>query len=247
VCFRDHGPLSTGNDTGHVTRAERFKTSLQFLNVPYNSMYLALDACKVADYVVFALSPVVEVDNWGDVLLRTLQAQGLPDVVTVVSPNDSLDSKARPAIIKSLLSFVQYFVPTQTRVFDLYTGSDRLNALRALSEGKPAEVRWREDRAWLVGEHVEWDDGVLRVTGFVRGAPLSANRLVHLPNYGDFQICKVSTMLYNRAVIRLISVLDNVCPGHPDVQVCGCGEHGGRTCSYSRARPLVGGLARIQK
>jgi len=155
-------------------------------------MYFALDACKAADYVVIALSSTVEVDNRGDVLLRALQAQGLPNVVTVISPNDSLDPKTRPAVVKSLLSFMQYFFPTQARVYDLHTDADRLNAVRALSEGKPEEVRWRDGRSWIVGESVDWKDGIMRVTGFVRGASLSANRLVHLPNYGDFQISKVS-------------------------------------------------------
>lgn len=157
-------------------------------------MYASLDACKVADYVVFVLSSSVEVEEWGDGLLRILQAQGLPDVVTVVSSDSSLDHKARPGILKSLLSFIQYFVPTQTKIFDLHAGSDRLNAVRALSEGKPGEVGWREGRGWILGEKVEWVDGVLNVTGIVRGAQLSANRLVHIPNHGDFQISKVNSI-----------------------------------------------------
>ncbi|KAJ7782322.1 ribosome biogenesis protein tsr1 [Mycena maculata] len=172
-------------------RADRFKTSLQFLSVPYKRMYAALDACKAADYVVFVLSSTVEVDTWGDTLLRTLQAQGLPEVVTVLAPNGELDAKTRPGVLKSLLSFIQYFVPSQARVFDLHAAADRLNALRALAEGKPADVRWRDGRAWLLGESAEWEDGMLKVTGVARGAPLSANRLVHLPNYGDFQISKI--------------------------------------------------------
>ncbi|KAJ7354686.1 ribosome biogenesis protein tsr1 [Mycena albidolilacea] len=172
-------------------RAERFKTSLQFLSVPYKRMYAALDACKVADYVVFVLSSTVEVDPWGDTLLRALQSQGLPEVVTVLAPNDALDAKSRAGVLKSLLSFIQYFVPSQARVFDMHTAADRLNALRALAEGKPTDVRWRDGRAWVLGESAEWEDGMLKVTGVVRGAPLSANRLVHLPNYGDFQISKI--------------------------------------------------------
>ncbi|KAG5646233.1 hypothetical protein DXG03_004060 [Asterophora parasitica] len=173
-------------------RAERFKTSLQFINLPYKSFYAALDACKVADYVVFALSPNVEVDGWGDTLLRTLQAQGLAEVVTVVAPDSTVDPKARPGILKSLLSFIQYFVPSQSRVFDLHVASEKLNALRSLSEGKPTDVRWREGRSWILGETSEWEqDGTLKVTGVVRGTSLSANRLVHLPNFGDFQISKI--------------------------------------------------------
>ncbi|KAK0505090.1 ribosome biogenesis protein tsr1 [Armillaria luteobubalina] len=172
-------------------RADRFKTSLQFINVPYRHIYAALDACKVADYVVFALSTTVEVDGWGDTLLRTLQAQGLPDVVTVVSPDSSIDVKTRPGIIKSLLSFIQYFVPIQSRVFDLASSSDRLNALRALSEGKPADVRWREGRSWVLGEQLAWNEGTLQVTGVIRGSSMCPNRLVHIPNFGDFQISKI--------------------------------------------------------
>ncbi|KAJ7680791.1 ribosome biogenesis protein tsr1 [Mycena polygramma] len=180
-------------------RADRFKTSLQFLSVPYKNMYAALDACKAADYVLFVLSSTVEVDPWGDTLLRTLQAQGLPEVVTVLAPNDALDAKSRTGVLKSLLSFMQYFVPSQPRVFDLHAAADRLNALRALAEGKPADVRWREGRAWVLGESAEWEDGVLKVTGVVRGAPLSANRLVHIPNYGDFQISKIMSAPLGKA------------------------------------------------
>ncbi|KAL4260195.1 Ribosome biogenesis protein Bms1/Tsr1 [Pleurotus pulmonarius] len=177
-------------------RAERFRTSLQFITLPYKSFYATLDACKVADYVVFVLSPVVEVDTFGDTLLRTLQAQGLPDVISLIPPTSSplVDTKTKPGILKSLLSFVQYFVPTQTRVFDLSSGSDRVNAIRTMADGKPADVRWREGRAWVLGDHVEWEDednGTLKFTGVVRGTSLSANRLVHLPNYGDFQISKI--------------------------------------------------------
>lgn len=154
-------------------------------------MYAALDACKVADYVIFVLSPNVEVDKWGDTLLRTLQSQGLPEVVTVVSSHEAMDAKEKPGVMKSLLSFIQYFVPSLTRVFDMHHGSDTLNTLRAICEGKPSDIRWREGRSWILGEKVEWMDGILGVTGVVRGAHLSANRLIHIPNFGDFQITKV--------------------------------------------------------
>lgn len=138
----------------------------------------------------------MEVDAWGDTLLRTLQAQGLPDVVTVVSPDVSVEPKSVPGILKSLLSFIQYFVPSQTRVFNLQTAADRLNALRSLAEGKPGDIRWREGRSWILGEAAEWEDGTLKVTGVVRGSSLSANRLVHLPNFGDYQISQVRFFHY---------------------------------------------------
>ncbi|KAI0256330.1 ribosome biogenesis protein tsr1 [Lactifluus subvellereus] len=174
-------------------KVERFKTSLQFIQLAYGDFYAALDACKVADYVVFVLSPAVEVSAWGETVLRTLQTQGLPDVVSVVAPGHSIDSKARSGVLKSLLSFMQYFFPEQSRVFDLNAFSDQLSAVRVLSEGKPRDVRWREGRSWLLAESVEWMDGNLAVTGVVRGTKLSPNRLVHLPNHGDFQVLRISS------------------------------------------------------
>ncbi|EMD37700.1 hypothetical protein CERSUDRAFT_114337 [Gelatoporia subvermispora B] len=172
-------------------RADRFKTSLQFIPLPYKRLYATLDACKAADYVVLVLSPNVEVDTWGDTLLRTLQAQGLPEVVTVVSSDEPMEPKEKSDIMKSLLSFMQYFVPSQARVFDMNSSSDALNAVRALCEGRPGDPKWREGRSWLLGEKLEWEGGILRVTGVVRGTALSPNRLVHLPNHGDFQITKI--------------------------------------------------------
>jgi pre-rRNA-processing protein TSR1 len=174
--------------------AERFKTSLQFINLPYGSLYTALDAAKCADYVLFVMSPTVEVSTWGDTLLRALQAQGLPEVVAACDPSGPSDAKTRTGILKSLLSFVRYFVPEHARVLDLGANSDRLVAARALCEGKPTEVKWREGRPWLLAEETKWENGELRMTGVVRGAALSANRLVHLPDLGDFQISKVGVV-----------------------------------------------------
>lgn len=168
---------------------------MQFITLPYRRLYAALDACKVADYVIFALSSEVEVDTWGDTLLRALQAQGLPEVLTVVASPSNIDSKAKTGILKSLLSFIQYFVPSQTRVYDLHASADKLNALRSLCEGKPEDAKWRESRAYILGENVEWSEGMLAVTGVIRGSSLSANRLIHLPNFGDYQISKVRNVL----------------------------------------------------
>lgn len=144
---------------------------------------------------MFALSSAVEVDTWGDTLLRALQAQGLPEVITVVASESPLDPKSKPGVLKSLLSFIQYFVPSQTRIYDLHTSADKLNALRALCEGRPEDVKWRESRAYILGEDVQWSEGTLAVTGVVRGLSLSVNRLVHLPNFGDYQVSKVCSQL----------------------------------------------------
>lgn len=75
------------------------------------------------------------------------------------------------------------------------------NALRALCEGKPADVRWREGRPWVLAEEVEFEEGVeegkgtLKVTGVVRGAPLNVDLLVHLTGREDYRISRVGHIL----------------------------------------------------
>ncbi|CCA75460.1 related to TSR1-protein involved in 20S rRNA accumulation [Serendipita indica DSM 11827] len=195
-------------------RAERFRTSLQFLLLPYGQLYATLDAVKGADYIILGLSASTEVDSWGDMLLRSLQAQGFPQAIAVVPTthdDTSMEEKSRKStmktaqsVIKSLLSFVQYFVPTLTRVFDLSSTSEASTALRSLCEGKPNDVRWRMGRGYLVSEALSYDldtistseestgsKGVLKVTGVARGAPISANRLIHIPGWGDFQLKRI--------------------------------------------------------
>ncbi|TRM70138.1 hypothetical protein BD626DRAFT_390775 [Schizophyllum amplum] len=178
-------------------RADRFKTSLQFVNVPYGDLYGALDAAKAADYTLLVLSSTQEVNAWGDTLLRVLQAQGIPDAVPVLAADSTLDAKARSSVLKSLLSFVRYFAPAASRIFDLHAASDALSALRAVAEGVPDGVRWRTGRPWVLGEEVHYVEGVdgsegeLAVTGVVRGAPLSTNRLIHVPDFGDFQVARI--------------------------------------------------------
>lgn len=67
-------------------------------------------------------------------------------------------------------------------------------------------MRWREARPRILAENLGWevnatqeiegdDLGTLRVEGVVRGARLSADRLVTLQGFGDFIVEKVCSFL----------------------------------------------------
>ncbi|KAJ4483958.1 ribosome biogenesis protein tsr1 [Lentinula aciculospora] len=191
-------------ETTSKLNASRFRTSLQFL-FP-NTFYSILDALLIADYVLLVLSPSVEVDERGETLMRTMQSVGMPSVVAVAGESTQETTPKTPKehkeILKSLLSFTQYFVPSLTRVYDLSSSpSEVLNTIRALCESTPAEVKWRVGRSYLLADQLTWVDstvgtketpqGSLSVTGIIRGASLDPNRLVHLPGWGDYQVEKI--------------------------------------------------------
>jgi pre-rRNA-processing protein TSR1 len=80
--------------------------------------------------------------------------------------------------------------------------------LRTITSLRPKPMIWRDQHSYLVAENIEHilstDNtsdpslGVLKVAGFVRGASLSANRLVYLQNHGAFKIQKITSCPFDR-------------------------------------------------
>lgn len=70
-------------DTLSRVRIDRFRQNLQYIPAKYDLMS-ALDACRMADFVVLAISAHVEVEEQGEMLLRSIEGQGISNVVAMV-------------------------------------------------------------------------------------------------------------------------------------------------------------------
>ena len=81
--------------------------------------------------------------------------------------------------------------------------------LRTITSLRPKPMIWRDQHSYMVADNIEHlpssatgaalsdsssaqNLGVLKVTGHIRGASLSANRLVYLQNFGAFRIQKIT-------------------------------------------------------
>lgn len=186
---------------GHMrVRVDRFKQNLVYVPVERDLM-AALDACRLADFVVLLLSPTEEPGEEGELLLKTIEGQGVSNVLTMVQNLDTIEpAKRRPQVAASLKSYITHFFPNQEKVMSLDAGSECSNAIRSLCTTTPKGVKWREDRSWMLVENVQWPsnrvdantEGEVVVTGVVRGKGLKANRLVQLGEWGHFQIEKIT-------------------------------------------------------
>lgn len=170
----------------------RFKQKLQFITLARRDVMDALDACRLADFVVFVMSANDEVDAVGDSMLRTIESQGVSNVLTVAQGLDKIEpAKRRPQVLNSLKSFITHFFNTQERVHSLDSRQDSSNVVRSLCTTTPKGIRWREDRSWMLLDDLHWPENAqdsLIVTGVVRGRGLKADRLVQVGDWGDFQI-----------------------------------------------------------
>jgi pre-rRNA-processing protein TSR1 len=174
---------------------DRFKQKIQYV-VAKRDLMACLDAGRIADFVIFILSPDTEVDDLGELIIRSVESQGLSTMLTVVQGLDKVEPpKKKAQILSSLKSYIQHFHPEQEKVHNLDSRQECANLVRSLCTLTPKGVRWREDRSWMLVDEVQWptneQEGVT-LTGVVRGKGLKADRLVQVGDWGDFQIEKIT-------------------------------------------------------
>lgn len=166
----------------------RFKQNVQYI-LAQRDLLATLDACRVADFVLFVLSAEQEVDELGEQMLRCIESQGVSTVLTGVHNLDTVEpAKKRPDVLKSLKSYITHFFATQEKVHDLSSRQDCSNVMRSLCTITPKGISWRESRSWMLVEDVRWEHETAVVTGVVRAKGLKADRLVQVSDWGDFQI-----------------------------------------------------------
>lgn len=173
---------------------DRFKQKLQYMPLQ-RDLTECLDATRVADFVVVILSASVEVDALGELLLRSVESQGLSTLFTVVQGLEKIEpAKQRPGVVSSLKSFITHFHPEQEKVFSLENRQECANLMRSLCSTTPKGVRWRDERSWMLAEDIQFantESDATVITGVVRGRGLKADRLVQVGDWGTFQIEKI--------------------------------------------------------
>lgn len=178
---------------------EKFKQKFTFLSVERDVTQI-LEACKVADILVMGYSAEEEVDEYGELCLACIQAQGVPSVASVVVGLDPLPQKKKAEVKKALVSYIADFFPDDQKLFTVDNDLETLNLLRHLSITHTKPILWRDRHPYMAVEQLEWEEKdpasdsiTLKLTGYSKGRPFSANRLVHLQGYGDFQVEKIES------------------------------------------------------
>jgi pre-rRNA-processing protein TSR1 len=184
-----------GDGSSMRVSVDRFKAKLQYIPLK-RDLTSCLDAARVADFVLVLLSASVEVDALGELILRSVESQGLSTLFTMVQGMETIDStKQKQQVLGSLKSYITHFHPEQEKLFSLDSRQECLNLMRALCSTTPKGINWRDERSWMLVEEVmfastKYQSAVL--TGVVRGRGLKADRLVQVGDWGVFQIEKIT-------------------------------------------------------
>ncbi|KAM0447678.1 hypothetical protein ACHAO4_008819 [Trichoderma viride] len=182
-----------GSNNLQVT-VDRFKQKLQYVALE-RDLSACLDAASAADFVIIVLSATVEVDALGELILRSVESQGLSTLFTMVQGLDKIEpAKQRPGVMSSLKSFIMHFHPEQEKLYSIDNRQDCANLMRSLCSTTPKGIRWRDERSWMLAESVKFasnDSESTIVTGVVRGKGLKADRLIQVGDWGTYQIEKI--------------------------------------------------------
>ena len=144
--------------------------------------------------------------------LTILRAQGFPPgILCGLVGLDAVAQKKRAATrnaaTNAVLKTLQ--IPSdRMKAAPADTRAERLDVVRLVCVHRGAQPRWRSARAYVLAERAGIEAELapagpvpasgsetvtVTVEGYVRGAPLSANQLIHLPGVGDFPVDRVTS------------------------------------------------------
>ncbi|KAK4228379.1 hypothetical protein QBC38DRAFT_475119 [Podospora fimiseda] len=171
---------------------DRFKQKLQYIPLT-RDLTACLDAARVADFIILILSAEEEVDDLGELIIRSIEGQGMSTMFTMVQGLDKVEpAKQKLSVVASLKSYITHFHPEQEKIYSVDNRQDCANLMRSLCNTTPKGIRWRDERSWLLVEDVKFGESTV-LTGVVRGKGLNPDRLVQVGDWGTFQIEKITS------------------------------------------------------
>ncbi|KAI8900619.1 hypothetical protein BC833DRAFT_618364 [Globomyces pollinis-pini] len=188
TCVLNHGVAILTN--------ESHKQRIAFMPLKRNLMD-CLDALKVADLVIYLLSAKEEVDAFGEKIMSAIKAQGVPNVICMVQHLSEFNDKKKQEIRKSLMYYMNHHFAQDQKLFSVESTQECVNCIRHISSQMPSGIVWRERYPYITAQSSEFvpnedgEFGTFKVTGYIRGNNMSANRLVHIPEFGDFQVNRI--------------------------------------------------------
>lgn len=124
-------------------------------------------------------------------------AQGIPTPIISIMDLESIAPNRRGKTKATIQKFISKTFPVE-RAMCLDTNSDGFNLFRRIGNQKKSNLHYRDNRPHLFADDVEYienrsnaEAGMLKVTGYLRGALLDVNSLIHIPGLGDFQMSHI--------------------------------------------------------
>ncbi|XP_042877630.1 pre-rRNA-processing protein TSR1 homolog isoform X2 [Penaeus japonicus] len=170
----------------------RYKQRFSFIIPPVNDLYAILDSVKVSNTLMLLWPSRDELEDAADLLLSSIMAQALPATVHISASMEDMAHKRKIQMRQRMIKEIESRFPGNAKLFSVDNDQEAMLVLRHIGSQKQRPVFFKDNRPHMMAEKVEFEEkgptGTLKVSGYVRGQPLSVNGLVHIPGWGDFQM-----------------------------------------------------------
>lgn len=182
--------------------SDKFKSKLSLYST-VRDIQILVDIAKVADILVFVIDASEPFDNYGETLASVLLAQGIPTTIGVLTGLEKIPAKNRNDAKKQAIKTFHRRFANAPRVLEYSKPEDAQQIVRFLCN-EPLKTFWRDNRPHMLVQRytfLPYEDpscqnfGELKIEGYLRGTAMDPNCLVHLTDYGDFQISRVETVV----------------------------------------------------
>lgn len=126
-------------------------------------------------------------------LIANLNSQGAPNVVVVLQNTHTFNERQRQKVIKVHQRYFLSVLHDTTKVFPIASSENYEAIIRHMQVTKLRTLNWREQRPYVAVENADYDEErkELTICGILRGQNLSAKQLIHLTNFGTFQVSTI--------------------------------------------------------
>ena len=162
----------------------------------YAFMLNVLDSCKAADFVVFLVAASEDVDEVGSSILSAINAQGNLSGLLVVQGLAAVAMKKHTILKRIFAECMEREYSQSVKVFNQESNSELFGLLRSILNVTVSTIRWRDFHPYMLVHDIEQEeeDGCVNLVGYSRGHPFCADRLVHIPSFGDFAIDRIEDL-----------------------------------------------------
>lgn len=183
------------NDRMFYVISARFKMRFKFVLLDASKFDQSLDLAKHLDILTLLYKPqhLEDEDDYETLqLLRSIHINCLPTMMHILDgTQDTSDNSAKlmlnaKRLLRSRLK--------EERVHSVERSQDYLQLFNILGNCKRQRSQFKSNRTTLHTDAVGVLDGSLTFTGFVREGTMSPNDLVHIMNYGDYQISQIDIL-----------------------------------------------------
>lgn len=176
---------------------------------PVRNIEAVLDAAKVADVLLLVIPVEGGLDSLGEQTIDALCMQGIGTVAAVLQGVEKLPQHEQNSCRKTWAASLSTRFPSHSRLISQDLDANGSQLIRHLTSLTPRPITWRASTPYVLSHAHTYEGGdaaassspvaarspaavqpgetagTLRLCGYVRGAPLSFDRAVHVPGVGD--------------------------------------------------------------